>query len=100
MSTIAQRIEAAHARTPFDGLLLASPAGAGSVFLNDVPVDGLTDQRFEKATVTFDAQGNVLHMGTNHIGRYPLHLHHVMGPVAAPAVIRERLRARLPTVLR
>lgn len=41
-------------------LLGALPASAGgAVFLNDVPVDGLTDQRFEKATVTFDAQGNV-----------------------------------------
>ena len=29
---------------------------------------------------TFDASGNVLHMGTNHIGRYPLHIHHNYGP--------------------
>jgi G8 domain-containing protein len=29
---------------------------------------------------TFDASGHVTHVGTNQIGRYPLHLHHLMGP--------------------
>lgn len=30
---------------------------------------------------TFDADGNVLHVGLNQIGRYPFHLHHHMGPI-------------------
>lgn len=30
-----------------------------------------------------DAYGNVTHIGTNQIGRYPVHLHHHMGPVNA-----------------
>ncbi len=32
---------------------------------------------------TFDSEGNIAHVGTNQIGRYPLHLHHHMGPVNA-----------------
>lgn len=40
-------------------LLAASPAFATSVFLNGVAVDGLANQKFSGATVTFDAQGNV-----------------------------------------
>jgi hypothetical protein len=31
-------------------------------------------------STTFDAQGMVTHIGTNQIGRYPLHFHHVIGP--------------------
>ncbi|MGH7887496.1 MAG: G8 domain-containing protein, partial [Candidatus Binatia bacterium] len=34
---------------------------------------------------TFDAQGQVTHVGTNHIGRYPLHIHHLIGPSNPPA---------------
>ena len=30
---------------------------------------------------TFDANGNVTHLGTNQIGRYALHIHHDMGPM-------------------
>ena len=30
---------------------------------------------------TFNANGNVTHIGTNQIGRYPLHIHHLMGPM-------------------
>jgi hypothetical protein len=37
----------------------AGPAMAGSVFLNNVNIDGLTSQKFEKATVRIDEQGNV-----------------------------------------
>jgi hypothetical protein len=40
-------------------LIDATPALATNVFLNGVQVDGLTNQKFEKATVTFDANGNV-----------------------------------------
>lgn len=39
--------------------LLPATALAGSVFLNGVRVDGLTNQKFEKVTVRFDDQGNV-----------------------------------------
>ncbi len=31
-------------------------------------------------STTFNADGSVSHIGTNQIGRYALHLHHVMGP--------------------
>lgn len=34
---------------------------------------------------TFDTNGTVQHLGTNQIGRYPFHMHHVMGPVSTPA---------------
>ncbi|MBX7096717.1 MAG: hypothetical protein K1X89_03305 [Myxococcaceae bacterium] len=33
---------------------------AGSVYLNGVKIDGVTGQKFEKATVTIDEKGNVL----------------------------------------
>jgi hypothetical protein len=36
-------------------------------------------------STTFDSQGRVTHIGQNQIGRYPLHLHHLIGPVAPPA---------------
>ncbi|MGH9365395.1 MAG: hypothetical protein ACRD1B_09055, partial [Thermoanaerobaculia bacterium] len=36
-------------------------------------------------STTFDAQGQVTHIGSNQIGRYPLHVHHVMGPATPPA---------------
>ncbi len=32
-------------------------------------------------STTFNAQGAVSHVGTNQIGRYPLHIHHLWGPV-------------------
>src|SRR5262249_23630203 len=31
-------------------------------------------------SATFDASGNVTHIGTNQIGRYSLHMHHLTGP--------------------
>ncbi len=34
---------------------------------------------------TFDATGHTTHIGTNQKGRYPLHIHHVMGPTTVPA---------------
>lgn len=40
--------------------LMAGPALAGSVYLNGVNIDGLTSQRFERATVRIDEKGNVL----------------------------------------
>src|SRR3989344_3148136 len=38
---------------------------------------------FPLDNTTFDASGAVTHIGTNQIGRYPLHMHHVWGPVNA-----------------
>lgn len=41
--------------------LAALPAAAkGSVFLNGVNIDGVTNQKFENVTVTIDEKGNVL----------------------------------------
>jgi hypothetical protein len=40
-------------------LLLASPALAGSVYLNGVRIDGVTNQKFDKVNVNIDEQGNV-----------------------------------------
>lgn len=40
-------------------LVSAAPAEAKSVFLNNVQIDGLTNQKFENCTVEIDAQGNV-----------------------------------------
>lgn len=42
------------------GVLLAlAPAWAGSVYLNGVKIDGVTNQKFEKATVRIDEKGDV-----------------------------------------
>lgn len=41
-------------------LLLPPAAWAGSVYLNGVNIDGVTNQKFEKATVRIDEKGNVL----------------------------------------
>ncbi len=40
-------------------LAVGGPAWAGSVFLNGVNIDGVTNTKFEKATVRIDEQGNV-----------------------------------------
>lgn len=40
-------------------LALPLPAAAGSVYLNNVNIDGVANQKFEKATVRIDAKGNV-----------------------------------------
>jgi hypothetical protein len=34
---------------------------------------------------TYDASGNVTHVGTNESGRYPVQFRHLIGPVATPA---------------
>lgn len=39
--------------------LLPGAARAGSVYLNNVNIDGVTNQKFEKATVRIDEKGNV-----------------------------------------
>jgi hypothetical protein len=41
-------------------LLFSGSALAGSVYLNGVKIDGVTNQKFEKATVRIDEKGNVL----------------------------------------
>ncbi len=41
-------------------MLLSASALAGNVYLNGVKIDGVTNQKFEKATVRIDEKGNVL----------------------------------------
>jgi hypothetical protein len=36
-------------------------------------------------STTFDALGNVTHVGTNQIGRYSMHFHHLLGPAVPTA---------------
>lgn len=47
-------------RAAFALIFLAATAEAGGVYLNGVKIDGVTNQRFEKATVRIDEKGNVL----------------------------------------
>ena len=56
----------------------------------DIRYAGLTDLGRTKwqsvlDSTTFDAGGNVTKVGTNQIGKYALHLHHVFGPLGLPA---------------
>jgi len=41
---------------------------------------GRTDAMRELDSSTFNASGQVTHVGTNQVGRYAVHLHHLMGP--------------------
>src|SRR5437764_15486943 len=41
-------------------VLAAAPSFAGSIYLNGVKIDGVTNQKFEKATVRIDEKGNVM----------------------------------------
>ena len=41
---------------------------------------GRTDAMRPVDSSTFDQHGNVTHLGTNQVGRYAVHLHHLMGP--------------------
>jgi hypothetical protein len=40
-------------------LLVASPSDAGSVYLNGVNFDGVSNQEFKNCTVKFDSEGNI-----------------------------------------
>lgn len=51
--------------------LLPASALAGSVFLNGIRVDGLTNQKFEKVTVRFDDQGNLHIDAPGYVVRVP-----------------------------
>ncbi len=46
---------------------------------------GRTDALRILDLTTYDATGNVTHVGKNQIGRYALHAHHLMGPTTLPA---------------
>ncbi len=73
----------------------ANPLGSrGHILLtdrSDVDIRYVAIRNMGRATIdpidstTFDSAGNVTHLGTNQIGRYPLHIHHLLGPVATPA---------------
>ena len=41
---------------------------------------GRTDAMRELDNSTFNSSGQVTHVGTNQVGRYAVHLHHLMGP--------------------
>lgn len=66
-----------------------NPLGTpGHVFLTqhaDVEIDGLSLVQMGRTTVkpldstTANARGAITHVGTNQIGRYALHLHHLLG---------------------
>jgi len=73
-----------------------NPAGTrGHVLANhqaDVDIryaefDGLGRTKAEECldSTLFDDTGHVIYLGDNQIGRYALHLHHVMGPMTTPA---------------
>ncbi|SEU37258.1 hypothetical protein [Stigmatella erecta] len=59
-------------------LLAPALASAGSVYLNGVKIDGVTQQKFEKATVRIDEKGDI------HIDA-PGYAARVVAPPAAPA---------------
>ncbi len=59
--------------------LLPAVALAGSVYLNGVKIDGVTNQKFEKATVRIDEAGNVLIEAPGYAARV------VSAPPATPA---------------
>jgi hypothetical protein len=48
-----------HAALVLVAALMPAAALAGSVFLNGVKIDGVTNTKFEKATVRIDEQGNI-----------------------------------------
>ena|SRR5579883_613831 len=50
-------------------LTLASPAWAGSVFLNGVNIDGVTNQHFKNCEVTIDDKGNILIVAKGYVIR-------------------------------
>ncbi|XXF75491.1 hypothetical protein P2318_20750 [Myxococcaceae bacterium GXIMD 01537] len=67
------------AALPLIASLLPALALASSVYLNGVKIDGVTNQKFEKATVRIDEQGNVLIEAPGYAARV------VSAPPAAPA---------------
>jgi hypothetical protein len=68
-----------------------NPAGVRGHFVAfgnaDVNLAGVAFKDFGRTTIDqlhstlMDSQGNILQLGTNQIGRYPVHLHHVCGPM-------------------
>lgn len=71
-----------------------NPAGTrGHILLtgrSDIEIRHATLRNLGRTTVdaldntTVNASGQVTHIGTNHVGRYPLHIHHLIGPAATP----------------
>ena len=50
---------------------------------------GRTDARRPLNSALFDSDGNNTRIGTNQIGRYTLHMHHVMGPLPSANRVRQ-----------
>lgn len=79
----------------------ANPAGTrGHVMFStraDVDVNFATFKDLGRTLVTalnstrFDSTGKVTQIGTNQIGRYPIHAHHLFGPVTATRAYQFRL---------
>jgi hypothetical protein len=85
----------------------ANPAGMrGHVMIGERAVMDARYARFDQLgrttmadvdSTTFDTEGNVTHIGTNQIGRYSLHLHHLAGPRTPLAADASVDRPGLPT---
>lgn len=58
--SLAPRLAATLAALCLGGLSASPAAAKGSLFLNGVNIDGVTNQKFENVTVTIDDKGNVL----------------------------------------
>ncbi|MCP3144926.1 hypothetical protein [Pyxidicoccus xibeiensis] len=67
-------------------MLALVPVGAlaGSVFLNGVKIDGVTNQKFEKATVRIDEAGNIHIDAPGYAARVSTVTPSAAAPVAAP----------------
>jgi len=78
--------------------LAATPAAAGpSVTLNGVNIDGVTDQRFENATVVIDARGNVHIEAKGYaVQTAPGARAAAVGPAVAPAAAPTAVRVPQP----
>lgn len=72
--------------------LLPALAWGASVYLNGVKIDGVTNQKFEKATVRIDEQGNVLIQAPGYAVKV------VTPPPTAPVTARPPLATTVPSV--
>ncbi len=58
--------------------------GRSEVDMHDYMLDGMGRTRVDQLDLTYIVNGEVLHVGTNEIGRYALHMHHFTGPLNYP----------------
>lgn len=92
-------------RSPFRAVLvlasvlLPAMALAGSVYLNGVRIDGITNQTFEKATVRIDESGNVLIEAPGYAARVVSAPPATSAPTSAPAETPAPPQATAPVVV-